>query len=404
MDIVISELLEVDIGAQDWLQNAQLLILEKGTLEQGLKIFAKQGYRDAHRVWNQALETETLFAGKPEQYQRLVGLNEKNPFTIFELARETGKAMMAVTPIFHDETFLGVVFPQIDLINSLSRANSIIVEERDRKILEELLAIITVLGIIIIAAVWISRRVTRDLQKISHTAGEIAEGGLRSRTAVRRKDEIGRLAASIDVMADSIEALQEEQESSYMQMLHSLTRALEKKDSYTAAHSGRVAKYSVMLGRKLGLDEQTLKLLKRAALMHDLGKIGIADAVLNKPAPLDNEESSERRLHPSHGKTIMKPLLRFKEFAQIAAWHHEHWDGSGYPDGLKGDEIPLLARIVSIADSWDAMTGDRVYRKGMTQEEALEVLEAEKHSGQWDPRLLTQFIALVRKKKQETRD
>ncbi|MCP4406403.1 MAG: HD-GYP domain-containing protein [Gammaproteobacteria bacterium] len=236
---------------------------------------------------------------------------------------------------------------------------------------------------------------TSDLQTISHTAGEIAQGTLESRAHIERKDEIGQLAGSINTMADAIEALQKEQESSYMQMLRALTRALEKKDSYTAGHSGRVAKYSVKLGKRIGLDNETLKLLKSAALMHDLGKIGVADVVLNKPAPLTEDEFDEMKLHPQHGKTIMKPLLRFKAFTQIAAWHHEHWDGSGYPDGLKGEEIPLLARIVSIADTWDAMTGDRIYRKGMTKARAIGILQVERHHGQWDPQLLGEFIAII---------
>jgi len=130
--------------------------------------------------------------------------------------------------------------------------------------------------------------------------------------------------------------------------------------------------------------------------MHDLGKIGIADEVLNKAEPLNDHEYQLMCSHPTMTATIMRPLIRFKEFTDIAAWHHERWDGKGYPDGLAGENIPLLARIVSIADTWDAMTSNRIYRKSMTIEKALSILDAEKDSGQWDPQLVRAFIEMIK--------
>jgi HD-GYP domain-containing protein (c-di-GMP phosphodiesterase class II) len=129
--------------------------------------------------------------------------------------------------------------------------------------------------------------------------------------------------------------------------------------------------------------------------MHDLGKIAIPDAILNKPDKLTDEEFAAMRSHPVMTAKIMRPLRRFDRHREIATWHHERWDGHGYPDGLKGEEIPILARIVSIADTWDAMTGDRVYRKGMSVELALEILEKERDSGQWDPAVVDAFLQLV---------
>ncbi len=185
--------------------------------------------------------------------------------------------------------------------------------------------------------------------------------------------------------------------------MQALAKALEAKDAYTATHSARVSRYSVLLGRRIGLPEQELTLLKQGALMHDLGKIGIPDAILNKPGPLDDREYEVMKQHPEATYTIMRPLTRFKVFAEIARWHHERWDGNGYPDGLKGVAIPLLARIVAIADTWDAMTGDRVYRKAMTVEKALSILDRERGSGQWDTALLDSFIAMIRDQ-EETRE
>ncbi|MBF0162665.1 MAG: HD domain-containing protein [Magnetococcales bacterium] len=243
----------------------------------------------------------------------------------------------------------------------------------------------------------IHRLLVRHVQHYDEVTQAIAGGGLTSRVAgPLPEDEVGRLGHSVNQMAASIEALMQAQEEAYLQALRSLTQALEAKDAYTAMHSSRVSKFSVQLGRRLGLDEGVLELLRKGALMHDLGKIGVRDRVLNKPEPLDEAEMAEMQSHPRQTAAIMRPLQRFKEFAEIAAWHHERWDGEGYPDGLRGAEIPLLARIVSIADTWDAMTGDRVYRKGMPEAKALAILEAERESGQWDPDLVLQFVAMIR--------
>jgi putative nucleotidyltransferase with HDIG domain len=187
-------------------------------------------------------------------------------------------------------------------------------------------------------------------------------------------------------------------------MLKALTKALQSKDAYTAAHSGRVSRYATKLGQQIGLDEDTLNILARGALVHDLGKIGVPEATLNKPSSLTDDEYEIIKRHPKDSAVIMRPLVRMKAYSDIAAWHHEHWDGSGYPDGLAGEEIPLLARIVSIADTWDAMTGKRVYHDGMPIEKGLEILEREKDGGQWDPQLVRAFIQLVRDEMEAGKD
>jgi HD-GYP domain-containing protein (c-di-GMP phosphodiesterase class II) len=249
--------------------------------------------------------------------------------------------------------------------------------------------------VVIALSLWTAGGFTRPLRLLSETAGAIAGGNFKSRAEINRGDELGRLADSVNEMANSIEILLEAQEQAYVEALKALTQALQKKDRYTAGHSGRVKHYSLKLGERLGLDRATLDLLGRGALMHDIGKIGIPDAVLNKPAPLDEDEYAVMQQHPTFTAAIMRPLSRFRAFADIAAWHHERWDGGGYPDGLLGDEIPLLARIVAVADAWDAMTGDRIYRKGMSVEKALGILEAEADEGQFDPDLIRLFIAMV---------
>lgn len=255
---------------------------------------------------------------------------------------------------------------------------------------------LTSLFVLVFIALVVRHGLIRPIQRLKETTARIAEGELDVRILPVGTGEIGQLNSAVNHMAQSIETLFNEQEQAYMQALQALSKALQAKDAYTAKHSARVAKYAVLLGRRLGLDERQLRLLKQGALMHDLGKIGIADGVLNKAGPLDEAEYDVMREHPVYTAAIMRPLKRFREFTEIAAWHHERWDGKGYPDGLRGEQIPLLARIVSIADTWDAMTGDRVYRKGMDTATALAIFERERDSGQWDPHLVDVFVGMVR--------
>jgi putative nucleotidyltransferase with HDIG domain len=181
-----------------------------------------------------------------------------------------------------------------------------------------------------------------------------------------------------------------------MAILFALAKALEARDDNTSTHSLNVTRYSMLLGQRLGLDEDQLRALGQGAMLHDLGKIGIPDNILKKPGELDDVELERIREHPKLTSEILAPLETSNHFSDIARSHHERWDGKGYPDGLNGEDIPLLARIVAIADSWDAMTSNRVYREGMSEYKALSILEREKNLGQWDPYLINEFIQLIR--------
>lgn len=175
-----------------------------------------------------------------------------------------------------------------------------------------------------------------------------------------------------------------------------LAETLEAKDVYTRGHSERVARYSVLLGRQLGLSEPEIQDLRRGALLHDLGKVGIKEAVLNKEAKLTPEELAHIRTHPLRGYEMCKSLKSFKNLLPVIRSHHERTDGKGHPDGLKGEEIPILARICSITDAFDAMTSNRPYRNGIPPLQAANIFEREIDSGQWDPKILRSFIELIR--------
>ncbi|HEY8641620.1 MAG TPA: HD domain-containing phosphohydrolase [Candidatus Dormibacteraeota bacterium] len=175
--------------------------------------------------------------------------------------------------------------------------------------------------------------------------------------------------------------------------LVALARVLDAKSESTHQHSSRVADMCRALGVAAGLDGRALADLRRAALIHDVGKVGIPDAILSKPGRLDDAELSQMRAHITIGAELIAPLAKAADLAPVIRHHHERWDGQGYPDGLAGEQIPLEARIVSICDSWDAMVNDRPYRRALTVDSASAELAAGAGS-QWDPALVKLFVGL----------
>jgi putative nucleotidyltransferase with HDIG domain len=179
-------------------------------------------------------------------------------------------------------------------------------------------------------------------------------------------------------------------EQAYRSTLRALTAALETRDAETHGHSERVVTYSLRLGQECGITNAQMKALEYGALLHDIGKIGVPDAILRKPAKLTEEEWVQMRAHPLHGQQILRGIEFLDGAARVVAQHHEKWDGSGYPLGLSGDDIDLCARIFAVADAYDAITSDRVYRKGKPY--AAAVLELEEWAGrQFDPQVVAAF-------------
>jgi response regulator RpfG family c-di-GMP phosphodiesterase len=179
-------------------------------------------------------------------------------------------------------------------------------------------------------------------------------------------------------------------ENAYRSTLKALTAALEARDAETHGHSERVVTFSLRLGREYGLSAKELKALEFGSLLHDIGKIGVPDAILRKPAKLTDEEWVRMREHPMHGQSILRGIKFLEGAARVVAQHHEKWDGSGYPLGLVGDDIDVCARIFAVADAFDAITSDRVYRKGRPYDAAAGELDT--WSGrQFDPKIVEAF-------------
>jgi HD-GYP domain-containing protein (c-di-GMP phosphodiesterase class II) len=202
------------------------------------------------------------------------------------------------------------------------------------------------------------------------------------------------LASQAAIAIENAKLFEKTQEA-YYDTITSLAHALEARDPYTKGHSERVTEYSLLVARRLCLDEKTTTIIRYAGLLHDIGKIGISDEILHKPQRLDPDDFERIKAHSDFGNAILGPLRFLQESQEVVRHHHEHWDGSGYPDGIAGDLIPLAARIIGVADAFDAMTSDRPYRKALSQEAAL--AELERGSGsQFDPIIAIAFIQSVR--------
>lgn len=208
---------------------------------------------------------------------------------------------------------------------------------------------------------------------------------------------------TIHIIRDIIKRQQQEEldkrkkniEEMSLQLMQMLSTTIEAKDEYTKGHSHRVAEYSVLIARELGWNEKELSNLKNAAHLHDIGKIAIPDTILNKPSKLSEEEFSIIKEHTIIGANILKNISLIDHVQEIVRNHHERYDGNGYPDGLKGKEIPLHARIVTVADSYDAMSSQRIYRNQLPPEKIIQELENNKGT-QFDPEITDIFLKLLR--------
>lgn len=183
-------------------------------------------------------------------------------------------------------------------------------------------------------------------------------------------------------------------EFAYDATIEGWLRALELKDKQTGGHSVRLAELTVSFAQKLGIEKDDLGHLRRGALLHDIGKIGIPDAILNKTGPLTEAERKMMNLHPQFGYEMLAPISFLKPVADIVYCHHEHWDGSGYPRGLKGEEIPRSARILIVCNIWDALTSDQPYRKAWTKKDARNYIDLGSDK-QFDPEIVDAFLHFI---------
>jgi HD-GYP domain-containing protein (c-di-GMP phosphodiesterase class II) len=237
------------------------------------------------------------------------------------------------------------------------------------------LAVLVVAGL---AAIYFARGLSNPVNRLAEAARRLAAGDFSARVEVRSRNEIGELGYAFNLMGDEIESYVrrlheafEQRNELFLGTIRALAEAIDAKDPYTRGHSVRVNRYSMVLGRELGLHGEPSRELDVASLLHDVGKIGIEDAILQKTGALTAEEFAIIKTHTTKGAAIMAPIPQMKNMIPGIRHHHERWDGSGYPDGLAGEGIPQMARIIAVADTFDAITTARPYQQPMTFDQAV---------------------------------
>ncbi len=251
---------------------------------------------------------------------------------------------------------------------------------------------------------WFARGITRPVAACVRGALEIARGRFDRQVQVKVRNEIGDLAYAFNHMSRELASYDGENrrliaalEAGYLDTIRSLAGAIDAKDAYTRGHNQRVAELAVEIGEQMVLEAKALKTLAYGGLLHDIGKIGIPEPVLRKKTPLTDEEMALMREHPAIGAEIVKDVAFLREAVLAIRSHHERWDGAGYPDGLEGERIPLVARIVNAADTYDACTSSRPYQAAMSTEEVVSIL-ARLRGTQIDPAVHDALIAVIRRR------
>jgi HD-GYP domain-containing protein (c-di-GMP phosphodiesterase class II) len=241
-----------------------------------------------------------------------------------------------------------------------------------------LLAVLLSIGVSIFAA----RRITNPLQILTQSSRALARGDFSQRVHLWSRTEIGELAETFNTMSQELEHFvedlkraAEENRALFLGSIQMLAGAVDEKDPYTRGHSDRVTRYSLMIGKELNLDATFMETLQISAQLHDVGKIGIEDRILKKPGALTAEEFEVMKTHTTKGANILRPVTQLAEMLPGIELHHEALDGRGYPYGLKGEQIPLLARVIAVADTFDALTTNRPYQHAHTPEEALKIIQ-----------------------------
>jgi HD-GYP domain-containing protein (c-di-GMP phosphodiesterase class II) len=243
-----------------------------------------------------------------------------------------------------------------------------------------LLALVAVL-LSILVSIFAARRITNPLQVLTQSSRALARGDFSQRVNLWSRTEIGELAHTFNTMSDELEHFvedlkraAEENRELFMGSIQMLAGAVDEKDPYTRGHSDRVTRYSLMVAKEMQLPETFLETLRISAQLHDVGKIGIEDHILKKPGALTEEEFEVMKTHTTKGANILRPVTQLAEMLPGIELHHEALDGRGYPYGLQGDQIPLLARVIAVGDTFDALTTNRPYQQAHTPEQALQII------------------------------
>ena len=314
-----------------------------------------------------------------------------SPTSVVEISRMAGgPGMEIVSPWALRTTNLGYVGTAASSAGLLADTNQ----------LRIILVTLFLAGVLFTLAIgmWLARRITRPVHRLVEATRLVSAGDLEHQTPVTTHDEIGELTDSFNQMTRSLKeksaslrTAMTQLQDTYLMTIEALAAAVEARDPYTHGHTRRVEEYATIMAKALGATDPEISALRRACVLHDIGKIGIEDTILRKQARLEPDEALRMQKHPVIGVDMLKGIDFLDPVLPLIRHHHERWDGNGYPDELRADEIPLGARILAVADAVDAMTSDRPYRAARTFEYAkTEILKGS--ATHFDPEVVTAFI------------
>lgn len=260
------------------------------------------------------------------------------------------------------------------------------------------LQIFVVLLITLFLVVFVGNRlatsISRPVLRLVRASTQVAEGDLKVKIPITSNDELSILANSFNQMVDSVYQSRHNLVEAYDSTLEGWSKALELRDEETEGHTERVTQLVVQLAQEMEIAGEDLENIRRGAILHDIGKMAISDSILRKPGTLDPQERQIIEMHPQFAYEMLSEINYLRPALKIPYSHHERWDGTGYPQGLRGKQIPIEARIFAVVDVWDAMTSDRVYRKAIANQDVLQYIQ-EQSGHQFDPEVVTIFLRLL---------
>ena len=244
--------------------------------------------------------------------------------------------------------------------------------------------------------IYLSGLITRPILRLKQAAAEVSDGNLSISLDAHGADEVAILTQSFNTMVSNLRQSKDSMLDAYDKTIEGWAKALELRDNETMGHSARVAALTLELASALSIDERDMDDLRRGALLHDIGKMGIPDSILLKPGRLTAKEMEMMRNHPVFARELLNQINFLRPAMAIPSFHHEKWDGSGYPNGLVGKEIPIGARIFAVIDVWDALTSDRPYRKAWSKKKALQYIQ-DNAGVHFDPQVVNAFLDIVKR-------
>jgi putative nucleotidyltransferase with HDIG domain len=336
--------------------------------------------------WSTAYPGDEYNASRfPEMLQAYQGPTVDSKMTI----DEWGVTLSGYAPLYNKEGKVAAILG-VDI-----NADRVYAMQKTVK-LRAILVLLVGVVISVILGYFISRSVVKPVKILVEGTRRIASGDLGYKVEIKGEDEIKELATSFNDMARSLSESRKQLNDYFYRVVQSMIRSLEAKDPYTRGHSDRVSEYAKKIALEMGYSSEKAELLKEVAQLHDIGKLGVNEAILNKKGTLSESEWDIVHKHPEVGEEILKPIFLDMEMLPVIRSHHERFDGKGYPDGIGGDRINIFAQITSVADAYDAMTSSRAYRSALSMKEA--VRRMEKDSGtQFNPRIVGAFIRVLGK-------